>query len=59
MTRLQYSYDAKTDIITIEGIRYHGDIFREFGFQLRVSHVFKLMNIKDTVITIQHSKEKK
>jgi hypothetical protein len=29
---LQFEYDAATDILTVEGIQYDGQVFREFGF---------------------------
>ena len=32
MTPLAFSYDSEHDILTIEGRKYSGDLFREFGF---------------------------
>ena len=33
MEPLNFSYDPATDVMTIEGIRYHGSLFRGLGFK--------------------------
>lgn len=40
---LKFSYDPWTDIITIEGIKYAGSLFRDFGGLLPVGKPFRIV----------------
>lgn len=53
MDELIVEYDWYTDVITIEGMRYSGDLFREFGGGLAVGEYFQLIERKDGLITIR------
>ncbi len=33
MSRLNFSYNETLDVLTIEGVQYHGDLFRSFAFE--------------------------
>ena len=43
MSKLNYNYDAERDVLTVEGIHYAGDMFREFG--IRETHPSRLLRI--------------
>jgi len=43
MSKLNYTYDAERDVLTVEGIHYAGDMFREFG--IRETHPSRLLRI--------------
>lgn len=49
---LAYDYDQRNDILTIEGMKYAGDVFRSMGF-VPVGAVFRVEGRKDGVITLK------
>ena len=53
MKRLRFSYDAKADVLTIEGLRYSGDLFRAWGHELRLGEHHSLIERRDGVITLE------
>ena len=48
---LQFSYDEAEDVLTIEGIRYSGGVFRHLGFD-PVGSYFQLL-CRNTVLTLR------
>ena len=60
MKRLNFSYeeptpDGRGDILTIEGFRYSGELFRLWAGKgiLRLGEPFRIIKREDGVITIQ------
>lgn len=45
-------YSAAEDVITIEGIRYAGDLFRQFGRFAKPGTVFQFVERNDGVVTL-------
>lgn len=43
MSTLNFKYDEDGDVLTIEGVHYAGDLFREFG--IKETHPARLMKI--------------
>jgi len=59
MEPLNYSYDPGTDVMTIEGIRYSGDVFRGLGFKQAIpigSRIF-IEDRHDGVVVLRSEKE--
>lgn len=54
---LDFSYDAPNDIMTIEGIRYAGEMFREFGLGPNPGKWLRIISIEDGVLTVEVKKE--
>jgi hypothetical protein len=54
LPKLSAHFDTPTDVLTIAGIRYHGEVFRQLGGALPVGAEFKLVNREDGVLTIQN-----
>jgi hypothetical protein len=55
---LKYKYDPFADVLTVEGIKYHGDFFRALGSALNTGDIFRFMNReKDGSVTIQTIKK--
>lgn len=52
MEKLKFEYDEQNDTITIEGIKYSGEIFRQLGGMLEVGALFQLMERENGVLTI-------
>jgi hypothetical protein len=50
-TPLSFSYDIERDVLTIEGLQYSGDLFREFSVGLQLNTPFEIVK-RDNVITI-------
>lgn len=50
---LQISYDPKSDILTIDGIKYAGDLFRNMALSHWVGHVFKIISNDSGVLTLE------
>jgi hypothetical protein len=50
---LQFSYDQAKDVITIEGIKYAGDLFRGLGFGLQHGQLFRVVSRDAGVLTLQ------
>ena len=42
MSKLNFSYDEDKDIITIEGVNYSGDIFRQVGGAFPIGKKFSI-----------------
>ena len=56
MATLSYDYDYLNDVMTIEGIRYSGDVFRGLGLEKQIpvgSRIF-LDGRRDGVIWLRH-----
>lgn len=51
--KLDFEYDERSDTLKIEGIRYAGDVFREFGKYLAIGEVFVLLKREDGELTIR------
>lgn len=54
---LALDYDASSDILTIEGIRYSGIVFREFGRWLPPGAVLRFVKREDGAVTIERLSE--
>lgn len=52
---LNYQYDAQTDVLTIEGIRYSGTLFRQLGGLLPLHTQFVITSRGDGVIVLEES----
>ncbi len=52
MKELKFDYDGTLDIITIEGICYSGNLFRQLGGILPTDQAFCITARKDGVITL-------
>lgn len=52
MNELYVSHDTNHDVLTIEGIAYAGEVFRQLGGMLPVGATFQLRSRADDVITI-------
>ena len=51
------SYDSASDILTIEGIQYQGDLFRALGsFPIREDEVFRIVRREDQLVTIRSAR---
>lgn len=51
---MHIEYDPPTDILTIDGKRYHADLFRSFALgPSGPDEVLKLIKRKDDVVAIQ------
>jgi hypothetical protein len=46
-------FDADSDILTIDGIRYHRDLFRRFGIGPDRERLLRIVGKHDGVITFQ------
>jgi hypothetical protein len=49
---LNFSYDERTDSITIEGVKYHGDLFRKLGIA-PVGSLIEIVAREDGVLTLK------
>ena len=52
MDSLNFDYDELTDILTIEGVRYSGQIFRSFGVFPR-GELFMFLDRRDGVVEVR------
>jgi hypothetical protein len=50
---LDFSYDKDTDVLTVEGIRYHGDIFRTMAIGPVPGQLLQILKRDDTVVWIK------
>lgn len=50
---LQFSYDEAADVLTVEGIRYSGDMFRILGGMMPVGETFEIVARADGVLTVK------
>jgi len=51
---LEFSYNPDLDILTIEGMRYSGDLFRAFADDgLRFNTPFKIIKRDNAVVTLE------
>lgn len=51
-TGLAIDYDGVSDIVTIEGIRYAGELFRQFGSVMPLNTPLKIIERTDGVLAI-------
>lgn len=49
---LSFAYDEIADVLTVEGIQYAGEIFRQLGGMMEVGQQFTLVARDDGVVTI-------
>lgn len=49
---LKFSYDEESDVLTIERIRYSGELFRAFGFAPEGER-FEIVERKDGIVTLR------
>lgn len=52
MNSIALSYDPDSDVLTIEGYRYHGDLFRQLGYALPEGRLFRLIKRQDETLTL-------
>lgn len=53
-TKLKFDYDEDRDVLTIEGIAYHGSLFRAWAAGgLPIDEKFKIIRREDGTISIQ------
>jgi hypothetical protein len=54
MNKLSVRYDPQKDIIEIEGTKYSGGLFRQFGLKFpgNVGNVLRIDKMEDGVITV-------
>ena len=50
--KLDFSYDESNDILTVEGLKFSGDLFRRFSSSLPLGQPFMLLGRDGGVITI-------
>lgn len=50
---LQVSYNAFTDVLTVDGIGYSGGLFRAFGGPAPTGNWLRVLSRQDGVITVQ------
>ena len=50
--KLKYRYNVAEDMMTIEGIRYAGDFFRQFGHRMPLNAPMKIVSRDDKTITL-------
>lgn len=50
---LKFSYNEQDDVLEVEGIKYHGDIFRQLSGLLPPNHPFMIVGRVDGVLTIK------
>jgi len=53
MSKLDFAYDPWTDVMTIEGFRYSGALFRDLATGLPSNRWFQVVSRDDGVITIR------
>jgi hypothetical protein len=51
--KLRFEWDGPTDTVTIEGIKYAAQLFRDLGGILPVGRMFTVVERQDGVLTIQ------
>jgi hypothetical protein len=56
---LNFSYDEERDILTIEDLKYSGDLFRAFAHEkyLALNQPFEIVNRDNDTITIHKIQE--
>jgi hypothetical protein len=60
MEPLKIDYDFETDVVTIEGIRYAGGLFRGLGIGgLEPGTALRIVNRDDGVLTVEQLREVK
>ncbi len=60
MTKLNFYYDDRKDLMTIEGINYSGDLFRAWGEGgMELGTLFRITDRKDGVISVERVEENK
>ncbi len=49
---LEIEYDQEGDILTVEGIKYSGSIFRNMGSAFAIGETFMFLNRENGVVTV-------
>lgn len=57
MAALDFSYDKQQDIMTIEGIKYSGEVFREFGIGPTPARWLRIIKLEDGVLHVEVKKD--
>lgn len=50
---LDFSYDTGNDIMTIEGIKYSGEIFRAFGIGPTPGKWLRIISLENGVLNVE------
>ena len=50
---LEFEYDRALDVLTVEGVRYSGDLFRELARGIGLYKPFQIIERNDGVIVIE------
>jgi hypothetical protein len=50
---MQFAYDPVDDVLTIEGIRYSGDLFRYFALETPPGRWIRILKREDGRITLE------
>ena len=50
---LNFSYDYSKDVMTIDGIKYSGELFRGLAFKIVEDEYFQIIERENGVITVQ------
>ena len=58
MATLDYSYNKKKDVLTVEGVQYSGDFFRAMSKAgIALNEPFKIVRRDDDTITIERIRD--
>lgn len=57
MSDLDFSYDQISDCLTIEGIRYSGNLFREWGKTAPLDTLFEIVSRENGCLTMRRPEE--
>ena len=53
MNTLQHEYDERLDVLTVEGVKYSGSLFRALSFGAAIGDWLQVVERKDGVITLR------
>lgn len=57
MKHLNFNYDNQTDVLTVEGIGYSGDMFRDLGFHLMIGEKILFSSREDGVLVLESAED--
>jgi len=52
-TRIGIEYDALTDTLTIEGVKYSGELFRQFAQAMPIGTPFRIVKRENGEVTVE------